>query len=101
MHRETDSARTCGAPSGSGPAKPPGRPWPLTGLPFCELHDPQLEEERRLERESITGHLARVREALNDADKPVLARVIDQLVTMQRVRADDVTGLLRTWSAVR
>lgn len=99
--RETDPKRVCGAPAGSGPDKPPCRAWPLKGLPFCELHDPQLREERRLERESVTGQLARVREALHDADKPVLARVIDQLVTTQRVQAEDVTMLLRTWGAAR
>jgi hypothetical protein len=55
-------------------------------------------EERRLSRES---QLACVREALHGAKAPVLARVIDQLVTTQRVRAEDVTGLLRTWNGAR
>jgi hypothetical protein len=101
LHRETDPERVCGAPAGSGPEKPPCRAWPLRGLPFCPVHDPRLKEERRLERESVTGQLARVREALSEAKAPVLARVIDQLVTTQRVRADDVTMLLRTWSSAR
>jgi hypothetical protein len=81
--------------------RPPCKAWPLIGLPFCADHDPQLREERRLAWEGVTGQLARVREALQDATAPVLARVIDQLVTSQRVRADDVTSLLRTWSAAR
>ncbi len=74
---------------------------PLAGLPSCAAHDPQPKAERRLARECVVDQLGRVRKALHAATVPVLARVIDELVTSQRIRAEDVTALLRTWSAAR
>jgi hypothetical protein len=81
--------------------KAPCKAWPLSGLPFCDAHNPAAIEQRRLERQCAVRQLATVRAALRAASPKVREQALELLVLERAVTVAAVEDVLKQYGAIK